>query len=110
MEFASIPTPICYVCNDLNMVTSTSHDSIEPGGVHCAVDPDVAGRGNGEDKQEEDEEEGFQVVGRHAFHAEQNCAQQFALQLWMDLVRGFLNIRLPDIRARRIFWPDILTV
>jgi len=45
----------------------------------CTFDPDVASCYDGEHKEEKDEEESFQIVGRHPLHPKQDRPQQLAL-------------------------------
>ena len=51
--------------------------------ISCGVrtiDPDVGGSSDGKDQQEEDEDEGLEVVGCHPLHAIQDGAEELALR------------------------------
>lgn len=44
--------------------------------------PHIRSGSNGKHQEEEDEDEGLQVVCSHPLHPKENCTQQLALQGW----------------------------
>ena len=48
--------------------------------MELAFDPHIPTRGNGEDEEESDEQERFQIVGRNPFGGEDHRADKLALR------------------------------
>ena len=53
----------------------------------CTFDPHISSCCDGKDEEEEDEDKGLHVIGRHSLHAKENGPQQFALQERKTAVR-----------------------
>lgn len=64
-------------------------------------DPHVGGCCNGKDQEEEDEDEGLQIICRHPLDTKEDCAQQLALGVWRDRGLAWEGGRLLCLKVPR---------